>query len=45
MNEEKNYHDKQEASNLDAKNSKREEYNTDDMAYIAGVEEKHKDMQ
>jgi hypothetical protein len=45
MNEEKTYHDKQEASNLDAKNSKREEYITDDMAYIAGVEEKHKDMQ
>jgi|SRR5450830_215737 hypothetical protein len=45
MNEEKTYHDKQESSNLDAKNGKKEEYNTDDIAYIAGVEEKQKEMQ
>lgn len=45
MMEEKTYHDKQESSNMDAKNSKKEEYNTDDIANIAGVEEKQREMQ
>jgi len=45
MKEEKVYHDGQEKNNLDAKISKKEEYITDDIAYIAGVEEKQKEMQ